>query len=147
MRSFFYLLFLAFIIYIFQIHEVEAKEIDLFCKFQEKAPLTFLRPGLFDELRGKRESTLNPEPIQLCAGSSPESLDSTVDSSDDRESLEPFNRKSRESPEVELGQIIVTSKRTQVGLNEVADNVTVISQGRIEELPARDLSEALKYIS
>lgn len=52
-----------------------------------------------------------------------------------------------EAEEVVLEKIIITNRRTPVGLSEVTGNVTVVSAEEIEQLPARNLSEALKYIA
>jgi len=47
---------------------------------------------------------------------------------------------------VELGKIIVTNRRAPIGLSETTENVEVIYESEINQLPARDLSEALHYI-
>jgi vitamin B12 transporter len=48
---------------------------------------------------------------------------------------------------VDLEPIIVTSRRTPVGVGRVTENVTVIDEEQIKGFPARDLGEALKYIA
>ncbi len=48
---------------------------------------------------------------------------------------------------VELGEIIVTPRRASVGLGDVTENITVISSRQLSELPAKNLSEVLNYIS
>lgn len=51
-----------------------------------------------------------------------------------------------EAQHIELGQIIVAARRIPVGLGEVTENVTVVTEDEIQKIPARNLSEALKYI-
>jgi len=46
-----------------------------------------------------------------------------------------------------LGQIVVTSKRTEIVLGEVTDNVALITEEEIRRLPANDLGEVLRYVS
>ena len=53
----------------------------------------------------------------------------------------------QEDKEVELGEIIVTNRRAPVGLSEVTENVVVIDEEQIQQLPVRNLGEALKYIA
>ncbi|MCX5701616.1 MAG: TonB-dependent receptor [Candidatus Omnitrophica bacterium] len=50
------------------------------------------------------------------------------------------------SKEIELQKIIVTNRRTPVGLSETTENVVVVNEEEIKQLPARDLSEVLNYI-
>jgi vitamin B12 transporter len=54
---------------------------------------------------------------------------------------------AQEADEIELDKIIVTNRRTEVGLSEVTENVVVITEEEINALPARNLGEALKYIA
>lgn len=53
----------------------------------------------------------------------------------------------QEAKGIELEKIIVTNRRAQVPLSESSENVTVIDEDEIKQLPARDLSEVLKYIT
>ena len=46
-----------------------------------------------------------------------------------------------------LERIVVTNRRAQVGLDEAAENISVLSEEEIKKLPARNLSEALSYIT
>ncbi|MDD5195935.1 MAG: TonB-dependent receptor [Candidatus Omnitrophica bacterium] len=48
---------------------------------------------------------------------------------------------------IELEEIIVTSKRSPIGLNQVTENAVVVGEDEIAQLPARDLSEALRYVA
>ncbi len=61
--------------------------------------------------------------------------------------IETRGAEGQQTHEIKLGEIIVTNRRTQVGLSEVTGNVTVISEDEIKELPAKNLGEALKYIA
>jgi outer membrane cobalamin receptor len=49
--------------------------------------------------------------------------------------------------EIDLEKIVVTNRRTAIGLSEATENVAVIDAEEIQKLPARDLGEALKYIA
>jgi vitamin B12 transporter len=53
---------------------------------------------------------------------------------------------AQEAKEVELEKIIVTNRRAQVLLSEASENVVVIDEDEIKQLPARDLSEVLNYL-
>jgi len=53
---------------------------------------------------------------------------------------------AQKDAEIELEKIIVTSKRTPVGLGEVTDDVIVVTEEEIKTFPAQDLGEALKYV-
>jgi len=48
---------------------------------------------------------------------------------------------------IALEKIVVTNRRAAAGLNEATENIAVIDSEEIQKLPARDLSEALKYIA
>ncbi|MCX5703588.1 MAG: TonB-dependent receptor plug domain-containing protein, partial [Candidatus Omnitrophica bacterium] len=48
---------------------------------------------------------------------------------------------------IELERIVVTNRRTQIGLGKVTENIAVLDEEEIKALPARDLSEALSYIT
>lgn len=54
---------------------------------------------------------------------------------------------SREFSGIELEKIILTSRRTAFDLSEVTENISVITEDKIKNLPARNLSEVLQYIS
>jgi len=56
------------------------------------------------------------------------------------------NDKQVKADEVDLGQIIVSSKRTPVYLSDNSDDVIVIEAEDIEKLPAQNLSEVLGYV-
>jgi vitamin B12 transporter len=45
-----------------------------------------------------------------------------------------------------LERIIISAKRFPAGLNEVAENATIITAEEIEKLPARNLGEVLSYL-
>jgi vitamin B12 transporter len=47
---------------------------------------------------------------------------------------------------VGLERIVVTNRRTSVGLGEVTENITLLDEEEIKNLPVRNLSEALSYI-
>lgn len=47
---------------------------------------------------------------------------------------------------IELEKIIVTNRRAACSVNESSENVEVIGEDEIQQLPSRDLGEALKYI-
>ena len=49
--------------------------------------------------------------------------------------------------EIDLEKIVVTNRRTAIGLSEATENVAVIDAEEIQKLPARDLGEALKYVA
>ncbi|MCK4917280.1 MAG: TonB-dependent receptor [Candidatus Omnitrophica bacterium] len=55
--------------------------------------------------------------------------------------------KAQDYSEIELEKIILTSRRTSFNLSEVTENVNVIDENQIKNLPARNLSEVLQYIS
>lgn len=50
------------------------------------------------------------------------------------------------SKNIKLEKIIITSKRTSVGISSVTENVSVLGAEEIEKLPAENLSEVLNYI-
>ena len=52
-----------------------------------------------------------------------------------------------ENQAIELEKIMVTNGRTSVNLNDVTENVEVVSEEEIKSLPARNLSEVLSYES
>lgn len=54
---------------------------------------------------------------------------------------------AEESQTIELEKIMVTNGRTAVNLNDVTENVEVISAEGIDSLPVRNLSEALSYVN
>jgi vitamin B12 transporter len=54
---------------------------------------------------------------------------------------------AEESKEIYLEKIIVTNRRTNVGLGEATENVTVVSEEEIKKLPAKNLSDVLSYVA
>jgi vitamin B12 transporter len=52
-----------------------------------------------------------------------------------------------QNQELELERIVVTNRRTSIGLGEVTENITVLDEEEIKNLPVRNLSEALSYIT
>ncbi len=48
--------------------------------------------------------------------------------------------------EIDLGQILVSSKRTAIDLSQTTDNVTIITADEIELLQVQNLSEVLGYV-
>lgn len=60
--------------------------------------------------------------------------------------LIPVNAPAREAGAVELEKIVLTNRRVGSSLGEAAENVYVINQDEIQQLPARDLSEVLSYL-
>ncbi|MFA5156087.1 MAG: TonB-dependent receptor [Candidatus Omnitrophota bacterium] len=48
--------------------------------------------------------------------------------------------------EVDLERIVVTNKRASGGLDEAAENIAIVEEGEIAELPANDLGEVLSYV-
>jgi len=54
---------------------------------------------------------------------------------------------AQENKEIELEKIIVTNRRSPVSLSQATENVAVINEDEIKQLPARTLGEALQYIS
>ena len=52
-----------------------------------------------------------------------------------------------QNQELELERIVVTNRRTSVGLGKVTENITVLDEEEIKNLPVRNLSEALSYIT
>lgn len=60
--------------------------------------------------------------------------------------LIPANALADEAGVIELEKIVVTNRRAGSSLGEVSENVQVINQDEIRQLPARDLSEALSCI-
>lgn len=60
--------------------------------------------------------------------------------------LIPANASAQEAGVIELEKVTVTNRRVRSNLGEASENVQVINQDEIKQLPARDLSEALNYI-
>ena len=60
--------------------------------------------------------------------------------------LIPVSAPAREAGAVELEKVVVTNRRVGSRLGEAVENVYVINQDEIQQLPARDLSEALSYL-
>jgi len=48
---------------------------------------------------------------------------------------------------IELDKIMITNKRSSVGLSEVSENVEVINEEELNSLPSRNLGEVLSYVS
>jgi len=53
----------------------------------------------------------------------------------------------QEAKEIELEKIIVTNRRSPLGLSQATENVAVINEDELKQLPVQNLSEALKYIA
>jgi len=51
-----------------------------------------------------------------------------------------------EENEIDLEKIVVTSRGAGLGLGQVSENVEIIGQKEIKQLPVRDLGQALDYI-
>lgn len=58
-----------------------------------------------------------------------------------------FAEESEDFAELELERIVVTNRRATLGLGQASENIVVIEAEEIEQLPARDLGEALKYVA
>ena len=54
---------------------------------------------------------------------------------------------AEQSPGIGLERIAVTNRRVPLGLSEACENVVVIDEEEIRQLPARDLGEVLKYVA
>jgi vitamin B12 transporter len=54
---------------------------------------------------------------------------------------------AEQSSEVELEKIVVTNRRAGFGLSRSSENMIIVEAEEIEQLPARDLGEALKYVA
>jgi vitamin B12 transporter len=54
---------------------------------------------------------------------------------------------AEQSPGIGLERIVVTNRRAPLGLSEACENVVVIDEEEIRQLPARDLGEVLKYVA
>lgn len=61
--------------------------------------------------------------------------------------LNPALGLSGQPQEFELERIVVTNRRAAVGLSQACENIVVVDEEEIRQLPARDLGEVLKYVA
>ncbi len=61
--------------------------------------------------------------------------------------VEGIDQRMVASAEIELGKVLITNRRTEIGVTQATENVTVIDEAELKELPAHNLSEALSFVS